>query len=148
MSIHVTIREGRDDGATTKSGLHHYPIHVWKCPHSDELPDPVVSRPFCVFGSAVSCLRVPNDVGGALCVTDVTQLTVAFCESVVAALTQMLRRNTTREHIAHTRKVSHVISILSAQKAVREAVHTSSFIYGPPQAAEAPGAALPARPPD
>ena len=121
LSIHVTTREGYDDRATTESGMHHYPILVWKFPHSDVLPDPVFLRPFCVFGSAESCLRVPREVGSTHCVTEVAALTDEFCESVVVALTQLLERNTTRsKHRTHTRKIKHVKTILNA------AVNTTS----------------------
>ena len=113
VSIHVTTREGHDDKATTESGMHHYPIHVWKYPHSDVLRDPVVWEPFCVFGSALSCLRASSDVGGPLHVTDVAELTDSFRESALSALELMNERNPGRTHRGYKRKVSLVMSILS-----------------------------------
>ena len=116
VSIHVTLQEGYEDRAMTESGMHHYPIHVWKCPHSDRLSKPVIARPFGIFGSAASCLRSPNDTDEVLDVTDVTQLTDEFCDSAVVALTRLHNDKSIRNHKTYKRKVTHAISILSAAK--------------------------------
>ena len=116
VSIHVTLQEGYEDRAMTESGMHHYPIHVWKCPHSEKLSNPVIPRPFGIFGSAASCLRTPNGTDEVLDVTDVTQLTDEFCDSAVVALTRLHNDKSIRNHKTYKRKVTHAINILSAAK--------------------------------
>ena len=113
-TIHVTTREGFDDKAMTECGMHHFPVHVWSHPHSDVLRDPVVLRPFCVFGSASSCLLIDASVYvGTVHVTDVAHLTDSFRESALSALELMNERNPGRTHRGYKRKVNLVMSILS-----------------------------------
>ena len=114
VTIHVTTREGCDDRAMTECGMHHFPVHVWSHPHSDVLRDPVVLRPFCVFGSASSCLLIDASVYvGTVHVTDVAHLTDSFRESALSALELMNERNPGRTHRGYKRKVNLVMSILS-----------------------------------
>ena len=110
--INVTTREGCEDRATTECGMHHYPMLVWRYPHTDVLRNPVVPKPFCVFGSASSCLlEEPGDGVDTVHVRDVADLTPSFRQSALSAL-ESLRQAAGTENKGYKRKLKHVMTIL------------------------------------